>query len=43
MVLEDFEDFPRRAVSDKAFNFAKSLKFEGYQSSLALLAYKFLI
>ena len=39
MVYTDFKDLPRRAASykvfhDKAFNFSKNLKCDGYQKGL---------
>ena len=47
MTYEDFKDFPRRAASDKilrdkAFNFAKNPKYDGYQRGLASMIYNFL-
>ena len=43
---EDFKDLARRAASDKvfrdkAFNIAKSPKYDGYQRGLAFMVYKF--
>ena len=40
MVYEDFKDTARRtasykALSDKAFNYAKNPKYDGYQRELA--------
>ena len=42
-----FEDLPRRiafnkVLRDKAFSFAKNLKYDGYQRSLASMNYNFL-
>ena len=44
MAFGDFNDLPRRAVSDKvlrdkAFEIAKNLKYDGYQRGLASLVY----
>ena len=46
MAYEDFKDLARRTASDKvirdkAFNIAKGPKYDGYQTSLALMVYKF--
>ena len=46
MAYGDFKDLGRRTVSDKilrnkAFNIAKKPKYDGYQSGLASVAYKF--
>ena len=43
----DFKDLKRRRASDKllgdkAFNFAKNLKYDGHQRGLASMVYKFL-
>ena len=46
MGYEDFKDLKRRTFSDnvlrdKAFNIAKTPKYEGYQRGLASMVYKF--
>ena len=46
MAYEDFKDLKRRTFSDKvlrdkAFNIAKNPKYDGYQSGLASMVYKF--
>ena len=46
MAYEHFKDLPRRIASekilhDKAFNFAKNPKYDGYQYRLASLVYNF--
>ena len=46
MPYGDFEDSSRRTASDKvlrdkAFNIAKTLKYNGYQRGLASMVYKF--
>ena len=46
MAYGDFKDLARRTASDKvirdkAFNIAKGPKYDGYQTSLALMVYKF--
>ena len=46
MAYGDFKDLTRRTASykflrDKAFNIAKNLKYDGYQSGLASMVYKF--
>ena len=46
MAHGDFKDLPRRAASDKVlrdkgFNIAKKLKYDGCQSGLASMVYKF--
>ena len=46
MAYGDFKDFAKRAASDrilrdKAFNIAKSSKYDGYQRGLASMVYKF--
>ena len=46
MVYGDFKDLTRRTASNKilchkAFNIAKNPKYDGYQSSLASMVYKF--
>ena len=46
MAYGDFKDLARRAASDKvirdkAFNIAKGPKYDGYQTSLALMVYNF--
>ena len=46
MAYRDFKDLKRRTFSDKvlrdkAFNSAKSPKFDGYQRGLASMVYKF--
>ena len=46
MAYENFKDLPRRTASDKvlrdkAFNIAKKPKFDGYQTGLASMVYKF--
>ena len=48
MAYGDFKDLTRRTacdkiLCDKAFNIAKNSKYNGYQSGLALMVYKFLI
>ena len=48
MAFGDFKDLARRKASDKvlrdkAFNIAKSPKYDGYQRGLASMVYKFLI
>ena len=48
MAYWDFKDLPRRTTSDKilpdkAFNIAKSLKYDGYQRDLASMVYVFLM
>ena len=48
MAYPDFEDLPRRTVSDKmlrqnAFNIAENPKYDGYQRGLASMVYTFLI
>ena len=48
MAYGDFKDLKRRTVSDKvlrdkAFNIAKNPKYDGYQTGLASVVYKFLI
>ena len=48
MAYWDFKDLTRRTASnkilrDKAFDFAKNLKYNGYQGGLALMVYKSLI
>ena len=40
MANGDFKDLPRRAASDKAFNIAKNLKYNGYKKVLASMVYK---
>ena len=45
IAYEHFKDLARRTVSDKvlrdkAFNFAKNLKYDGYQKGLASIIYK---
>ena len=45
MAYGDFQDLPRRTVSDKilrdkAFNIAKNPKCDGYQRGLASIIYK---
>ena len=47
MAYGDFKDLKRRTVSDKflrdkAFNFAKNPKYDGYQRGLVSMVYKFL-
>ena len=47
MAYGDFKDWARRTASDKilrgkAFNIAKSPKYDGYQRGLASMVYKFL-
>ena len=47
MAYVDFKDFPRRTASDKklldkAFDIAKSSKYDGYQRCLTSMIYKFL-
>ena len=46
MASGDFKDLKRRTtadkfLSDKAFNIAKNLKYDGYQRGLASVVYKF--
>ena len=46
MAYGDFKDLARRiasdkVVKDKAFNIAKNTKYDGYQSGLAYMVYKF--
>ena len=46
MAYGEFKDLPRRTVSDKvlcdkAFNFAKYPKYDGFQRGLASMVYKF--
>ena len=46
MAYGDFEDLARRTASDKilhdkAFNIAKNPKYDGYQSGLTSMVYKF--
>ena len=46
MAYGDFKDLKRRTLSDKvlrdkAFNFAKNPKYDGYQRELASMVYKF--
>ena len=46
MAYGDFKDLSRRAVSDKllhdkGFNIAENLKYDGFQSGLAPMVYKF--
>ena len=46
MAYSDFKDLKRRTASakvlrDKAFNIAKSSKYNGYQRGLASMVYKF--
>ena len=46
MAYGDFKDLTRRTASDKtsnnkAFNFAKNLKYDGYQRGLASMVYNF--
>ena len=46
MAYGDFKDLARRTASDKvlrdkAFNFAKNKKYDGYQTGLASMVYKF--
>ena len=46
MAYRDFKDLKRRTASDKilrdkAFNFAKNPKYDGYQRALASMVYKF--
>ena len=46
MAYGDFKDLARRTASDKVlkdktFNFAKNLKYDGYQRGLASMVYKF--
>ena len=45
MAYGDFKDLKRRTASDKAlrdkaFNYAKNLKYDGYQRGLASMVYK---
>ena len=45
MAYRDFKDLPRKAASDKvlrdkAFNFAKNPKYDGYRRALASMVYK---
>ena len=46
MAYGDFENLTRgtgsdKILRDKAFNFAKNLKYDGYRSGLASVVYKF--
>ena len=46
MAYGDFKDLARRTATDKvlrdkAFNIAKTRKYDGYQRSLASMVYKF--
>ena len=46
MAYGDFKDLARRTASDKllrdkVFNIAKNSKYDGYQSGLASMVYKF--
>ena len=46
MAYGDFKDLPRRTATDKvlrdkAFNFAKISKYDGYERGLASMVYKF--
>ena len=46
MVYEDFKDLFRRTTSDKilhdkTFNIAKNPKYDGYQTGLSSVVYKF--
>ena len=46
MAYEDFKELPRRTASnkilhDKAFNFAKNSKYDGYQRGLGSVIYNF--
>ena len=46
MAYDDFKDLKRRTASDKtlrdkAFNIAKNPKYDGYQTGLASMVYKF--
>ena len=46
MAYGDFKDLGRRTtsdkiLSDKAFNIAKNIKYDGYQRGLASMVYKF--
>ena len=48
MAYEDFKDLPTRTTSDKvlhdrAFNTAKTSKYDGYQQGLASMVYKFFL
>ena len=48
MAYGDFKDVNRRTAADKvlcdkAFNFAKNPKYDGYQQGLASVIYNFLI
>ena len=48
MAYGDFKDLAKRTASDKvlrdkAFNIAKSPKYDGYQRELASMVYNFLI
>ena len=49
MAYGDFKDLNRRTASkykilcDKAFNIAKSPKYDGYQKGLASIVYKFFV
>ena len=45
-LFEDFKDLNKRTTADKvwrdkAFNFVKNLKYDGYQCGLASMVYKF--
>ena len=47
MAYGDFNDLPRRTIADKilrdkAFNIAKSPKYDRYQNELASMVFKFL-
>ena len=47
MAYGDFKDFARKKafdkiLGDKAFNITKNPKYDGYQSGLASMVYKFL-
>ena len=46
MAYEDFKELPRRTASNKilhnkAFNFAKNSKYDGYQRGLGSVIYNF--
>ena len=46
MAYGDFKDLPRRTASDKmlrhkVFNIAKNLKYDGYQTGIGSMVYKF--
>ena len=48
MAYGDFKDLARRTASDKvlrdkAFNIAKNSKYDGYQTGLASMVYKFFV